>query len=159
MIGFVVGVPLSLVVIAAWRAERIPPLTAEKLQEARHRWKMHGAPHYTIAIDILGKRAGRVVLVEEDGKPVSMTRDGATPARRETWQAWNVAGMFDTIEQELELAARPQQAFGVEDPGQVVLRCRFDARYGYPIRYQRIVLGSDNELGWRVVSFEPRQNP
>ncbi len=91
-----------------------------------------------------------------DGQPVALTRDGITPKRVDTWQAWTVAGMLETLRLELELAETPQKAFGVPQRSQVVLRAEFDPHNGLPRRYQRIIVGADNELSWTITKFTPQ---
>jgi hypothetical protein len=61
--------------------------------------------------------------------------------------------MFDTLEQELDLAARPEGAFG--QPGaRAVMRALFDPELGLPRRYERFVLGTAYEVRWQVTRFE-----
>ena len=152
------GVGLALIValaITALVVERIPPLTPESLAAAEARWKEAQPTSYRLQIAIGGKRSGRVEIEVERGEITKMTRDGLVPHRRATWQAWSVPGMFDTLRQELELAEQPERSFGVAERSQIIERARFDEQYGYPARYQRSVLGSDQDLDWRVVSFAP----
>ncbi|MBL8827030.1 MAG: hypothetical protein JNM18_08585, partial [Planctomycetaceae bacterium] len=106
--------------------------------------------------EITGRRAGMVVVEVRGGQPVALTRDGVTPKRVETWQAWTVTGMLETLRLELELAETPQKAFGVAQRSQVILRAEFDPSNGLPRRYQRIIAGADNELSWSITKFAPQ---
>jgi len=129
-----------------------PPLTVEALAAAETRWQEAGPKSYSLNIKLGGKRPGRVIINVLDGKAAVMMRDGVSPARKETWNAWTVEGMFDTLRQELELAEKPERGFGVADRSQVIQRCEFHPRLGYPVRYQRNVLGTDQEIEWKVES-------
>ena len=61
--------------------------------------------------------------------------------------------MFDTLHQEIENAQDPDGPFGSPPGSQVVERAAFDERFGYPRRYQRIVMGTELEIAWEVVGF------
>jgi hypothetical protein len=157
VLGFVIGVPVSLGLISfVARVNRIPELTTATLDSAEQRWQQAKIVNYDATIEITGRRAGVVIVEVRQGEPVSLTRDGVTPKRVDTWQAWTVAGMLETLQLELELAETPQKAFGVPQRSQVVLRAEFDPEHGLPRRYQRVVMGADNELSWTVKAFTKR---
>jgi hypothetical protein len=147
----------GLVVARLWRDDT-PPLTAATLEAAIRRWHEHGPSSYDLDLEIAGKRAGRVHLEIRDGEPTAMTRDGRAPEQQRTWSAWTVEGQFDTIRTELDAATNPTKGFGAAVGAQIVQRARFDEALGYPLRYERFVLGADQDLDidWRVVRFVRR---
>lgn len=156
MLGFAVTVPIALLAIVfVTRWHRLPDLKVSALDEAERRWQQAALDDYRLHIEIGGRRAGQVEIVVRGGAVVHMTRDGVTPKRVETWQAWTVPGMFETLRLECESASQPQKSFGVSQPTQVILRGEFDPANGLPRKYQRIVLGADNEMSWTVTRFEP----
>ncbi len=84
-----------------------------------------------------------------------MMRDGVEPKQKRTWYYWSVPGQLDTIEQELEMAQDPANSYGTPSASGTVLWAEFDPKYGYPRKFDRIVLGADQEVHWRVTRFEP----
>lgn len=146
-------------VAAVWLLrDDTPRLSPAALQAAQDRWRAAGVTDYDLEIEIGGKRAGRVHLEVRGGEPTAMTRDGAAPAQRRTWGAWTVEGQFDTLRTELAAAADPAKGFGAPPGTQVVQRARFDDVLGYPLRYERYLMGTDHSLdiAWRVVRFQRR---
>lgn len=151
-LGILVG-GLSL----AWfqRSEPLPTLTPEVLEAMQEKWKAQGPPDYDLTVKLSGLQTGTIDIEVRDGEVTSMTRDGHQPQQRRTWQYWSVPGQFDMIETDMANAEDPLPAFGVSDRDQVLLRADFDPRYGYPLHYQRIVLGNLGELAWQVTRFQP----
>lgn len=155
--GAVWGSLATLVVTAAvlvfvFRA-RTPLLTEAALQAARQRWSRHGPDSYELDLEIHGRQPGRVHLEVANGRVIKMTRDGVTPRRKITWEAWTVPGQFDTIELELSKAADPARGFGAPAGSQLVQRAEFDPRWGYPRLYQRMIMGTALEIDWTVTRF------
>ncbi|HEV3025817.1 MAG TPA: DUF6174 domain-containing protein [Pirellulales bacterium] len=130
----------------------LPPLTADGLAAAEERWKEHESADYNMDVEIGGRQPGHFHVEVRSGRATKVTRNGVEPQRR-TWDTWTVPGMFDTLEQELDLAARPEGAFG--QPGaRAVMRALFDPELGLPRRYERFVLGTAYEVRWQVTRFE-----
>ena len=154
-----VGAIIATLLLAAWLwRDGTPPLTREMLESAQARWQQAGVKDYALDVEIAGKRAGRVHLEVRGGEPTAMTRDGVTPAQRRTWSAWTVDGMLDMMRMELDAAENPEKGFGAAEGARLVQRAQFDDALGYPLRYERIMLGTDHSLDidWRVVRFEGR---
>lgn len=154
-IGLIGGLVLTCV---GWfwfrpRGESLPDMTRERFDAALAQWEERAPAKYTIDIRIEGNRPGVVRVRVADGRVVEMTRDGVSPKQKRTWDAWSVPGMFDTIDTELSAKSDPAASFAGQSGGQLVLRGEFDAEYGYPRRYQRIVLGAQQEMRWEVTSF------
>jgi hypothetical protein len=59
------------------------------------------------------------------------------------------------IEEELDMKERPPVSFGTSGAADVALWAEFDAKYGYPRRFDRVTMGTDNEVHWKVTRFAP----
>jgi hypothetical protein len=152
---FVIGllaVATVPVVYVVTRERAGEPLTRERLEEARARWAAHGPKSYALDVDVRGLRY-RIEV--KDGAVVAMTTDG-NPVAPSAAEYWSVEGMFRFLSQELSNLQRPEAAYGVSDPEDVVLRAEFEAKTGYPARFLRHVLGQDRSIEWQVRSLEPR---
>ena len=145
---------LGFVALMMLRRESLPPLTRAAYESALQRWEAQGPANYELDLTLEGRRAGHIHVEVHRGEVTSMTRDGIEPAQRRTWDYWSVPGQFDTLDRELELAADPQAGFHAS-AGAVVQQAEFDPTYGYPRRYRRFVLGSDQELDWQTTHFKP----
>ncbi len=84
-----------------------------------------------------------------------MTRDGVQPKQERTWFYWTVPGQLDTIASELDMAHDPSASFASPQATQMVIWAEFDPEFGYPTDYDRVVLGTNFEIHWRVTRFEP----
>ena len=153
-LGILLGLAGVLAVVVTMAQGGAPLLTQAALDAARARWNEHGPASYVLDLEISGARAGRVHVEVRDGRVTRMTRDGRAPSQRRTWEYWSVPNQFATLAQDMRSAESPRSAFGVDSPEQVLLRARFDPRYGYPAEYQRTVLGADLDVGWRITHFE-----
>lgn len=129
------------------------PLTPERLAEARARWQAHRPVDYELEIQMRGAVRDLRRIEVRDGEVVEMTTGGA-PVPREAWSYWTVDGLFEFLEDELDNASRPAEAYGVDDPRRVVVRVAFDRRWGYPSFFLRHVLGRGQSVEWTVTSFE-----
>lgn len=133
---------------------RLPPLTTAELDQAERRWQTAGLENYDMDVKVSGRQPGSFHVEVRQGEPVALTRNGVAP-RRGMWDVWTVPGLFDTLHQELELADDPEGPFGSPPGTQVVQRAKFDGRYGFPRKYQRIVMGTPLEIAWEVHRFRP----
>ena len=130
----------------------LPPLTETELQRAEERWQAAGPRDYDLFVRVTGRQPSEYRVEVRGGEPAMLTRNGnATPRR--SWDVWTVPGLFNTIHQELDQTEKPAGPFGSPRGTQVVQRARFDERYGYPARYERIVMGTPLEVAWEVVEF------
>lgn len=155
LVGALLGLVLPVLVISLFRSgHQLPALTPERLEAARAAWQAHGPDSYEMEIRIAGRRPGTVRITVLDGEPVAMTRDGVTPKRRASWDAWTVPGMFDTLELELADADHPERGFGASPQARVVELARFDDRTGCPLEYQRYILGTPLDMSWQVTEFK-----
>ena len=119
------------------------------------RWEKLGPADYDLDLELGGKRPGPIHVEVRNGEVTHMTRDGVEPRQRRTWDYWSVNGQLETIGQELEMAKEPRKSFGAPGAAEVVMWAEFDPHYGYPRRYDRVVLGADIEVHWQVVKFTP----
>ena len=146
---FVIGllaVATVPVVYVVTRPRSGEPLTRERLEEARARWAEKGPKDYSIDVEV---RDARHRIEVRDGKVVSMTTDG-NPVRPGAEEYWSVEGMFRFLSEELSNLRRSEAAYGVQDPGDVVLRAEFDPRSGFPSRFLRHVQGQPRSLEWKA---------
>jgi hypothetical protein len=153
-LGMLLGVGLVIAVLFWDSRDTAPRLTETDYDAAVKRWEVRGPKSYNLDLELFGNRPGPVHVEVRDGSVTHMTRDGVEPKRKPTWEYWTVPGQLDTIGQELEKAADPVVGFHAPAGSRVVQRARFDLQYGYPVEYQRIILGSELELRWRVTRFE-----
>lgn len=144
-----------LVGLLVLRSSAPPALSAESLAAARARWEAEGPASYTLELQMAGSLEDRRLIEVRDDRVVAM-RIGERDASPESWEYWSVDGLFDFLEQELANAANPPAELGVTDPSQIVLRARFDRRWGIPTHFLRHLLGRQQSIEWMVVRFEPR---
>jgi hypothetical protein len=148
------GAALALAVAAMGFFVRgvLPPLTEADLARAEARWRAAGPSDYDMFVRVTGRQPSEFRVEVRGGEPAALTRNGnATPRRM--WDVWTVPGLFDTIRQETDQAGNPTRPFGSPPGTQVVQRVQFDERYGYPARYERIVMGTPLEIAWEVAEF------
>ncbi len=156
MLGIVLGVLLAAIGVAAYliaTREAPPRLTEEAYEAAVKRWDAGGPASYDLDIELSGNRSGNIHVEVRDGDVVHMIRGGVEPSQKRTWYYWSVPGMLDTIGRELEMARDP--AASLHDPKitEMDMWAQFDPKLGYPVRYDRVVLGADFEVHWRVTKF------
>ena len=65
-------------------------------------------------------------------------------------------GQLETICQELDMARDPANSFKTKAVTGMVMWAEFDPQYGYPHVYDRVVLGGDFEVHWRITRFDAR---
>ena len=100
-----------------------------------------------------GARPGPVHVEVRGGQAVAMTRDGVTPRRRDTWDAWTVPGQFETLA--LDLEHHGPRAKPPHTPRSALLLVEFDPVFGYPRRYHKLVRSSGLEVRWDIQRFVP----
>jgi hypothetical protein len=156
LLGLAASSLIGLVVLIATARISRTPLTQAAYEEAAARWDKHGPASYDLDVELGGRRPGKVHVEVRDGEVTHMTRDGVEPRQRRTWFYWSVPGQLDTIELELEMAKDPVKSYGASGAREVALWAEFDPKYGYPRRFDRVVMGaSDLEVHWKVTSFLP----
>ncbi|MCZ6507110.1 MAG: DUF6174 domain-containing protein [Acidobacteria bacterium] len=148
VLGLAVGILLGALVVR----RPAQPLTAERLAEAREKWRSAAVTDYSLEIRTEGS-AGALHEVEvRRGEVTAMTIGGA-PASKSAWQYWSVDGLFGFLETELANAVDARRTYGVE-PDSVVLRARFDRDHGAPELFLRHVMGTRQSIEWEITRFE-----
>jgi hypothetical protein len=162
LIGIGLGLALGVVALVAYvvlARETTPRLTEEAYRAAAQKWDERGPANYNLDLELSGNRPGKVHDEVRDRQPVRMTRDGVQPRQERTWYYWTVPGMLDTISAELEMAQNPSTSFDAPQATQVAIWAEFDPELGYPRRYDRVVLGTNLEIHWKVTRFEALDDP
>jgi len=157
VLGTLLGLAGVVVVLAIFifsSREKLPILTQADYDAAVERWERNKPNSYELDLELSGNRAGQIHVEVRDGEVVRMIRDGVEPKQKRTWDYWSVPGQLDTIGQELEMAKTPAASFAAPGASQVMMWAEFDAKYGYPRRYRRVVLGADFEVDWIVKRFD-----
>jgi hypothetical protein len=157
MLGIALGLGIVLVIVlvgAILSRDSTPRLSAADYQAAVARWDASGPASYNLDLELTGNRPGEIHVEVRDGQAVGMTRDGVEPKQERTWYYWTVPGQFDTIAQELEMSRDPAGSFKSAKATGMVIWAEFDPRFGYPLKYDRVVLGTNFEIHWRVTRFE-----
>lgn len=158
VIGVLLGgaaVAAGLLTYAFLNRNSTPLLTRTEFEAAAERWNDAGPANYNLDLVLTGNRPGRIHVEVRDGQATTMERDGVVPSQERTWYYWTVPGMMDTIAEELEMAEDPAGSFNVPGASEVIQRAVFDPEFGYPRKYDRVVLGADFEIHWEVTKFEP----
>jgi hypothetical protein len=135
-------------------AERLPELTEANLRAAMEKWKANGPASYHMEVELRGARPGNVQVDVRNKEVEDETRDGRTPGRW-TWDTWSVPGLFDTLAQDLQIAQDPEGQIDAAKGTKWRLRCEFDPKFGYPLKYHRLVTGGP-EVYWQVNVFTPK---
>jgi hypothetical protein len=154
-VGLLLAILITFALVVIRMRHATPRLTEADYRAAVARWEKNGPADYDLDLELGGKRPGPIHVEVRGGEVTRMTRDGVEPRQKRTWDYWSVAGQLETIGQELEMARRPADSFGAPGASEVVMWAEFDSWYGYPRSYDRIVLGADLEVHWKVVEFTP----
>lgn len=132
-------------------AERLPELTEAELAKAKKLWQEKGLSDYDIEIEIRGAQPGSVHAEVRHSSVMAETRDQRVPPQW-TWDTWSVPGLFETLEQDMQIAEDPEHEIQAAKGTKWQLRCEFDTEFGYPRRYHRLVTGGP-EVYWQVTNF------
>ncbi|MCE9604047.1 MAG: DUF6174 domain-containing protein [Planctomycetia bacterium] len=144
----------AMIGIRKWIGPGLPECKPADLAAARERWAAAGLADYDITIVLSGRQSGEIKVSVRDSRPTAMTRNGIQPKQERTWEPWTVPGMFDTVDTDLESTERPKEKYGNDVAG-VMIRCRFDERFGYPKKYLHQIMGRHQDLEWEVTEFKP----
>lgn len=148
-----VGLVVVAGIVALLLRRPAETLTAARLQTAEQRWHASGVSDYEMRIVVSGIQQGTHHIRVRGGRVVEMTTGGAEVPKH-VWQRWTVEGLFAFLEEELENAKDPENAYGVEDPSQVILQVTLDKELGYPRHFLRHVMGRQASIEWDVEEFE-----
>ena len=142
---------IGLLAVLRLFASGLPKITPDDLAAATERWEKSGLRNYRLTIVKSGRQTGEVKIEVRDGVAVGGTNNGVELKELRTREPWTVPGMFATLETDFDNAAHAAEKFG---GAEVVMRCEFDAKYGYPRRYLHQILGTYGDLSWEVTEFE-----
>jgi hypothetical protein len=145
-LGSCLGLVIAAMIVVAIRRS-LPALSGERLQAAQRQWEEAAPRHYKIEITVSGAQPAVYFVEVESGEPTSATRNDIPLKQRRTWETWTVPGMFDTLASDVETLA--------DGPGTLVVRCAFDPQYGFPAQYERIEMGTGQQVSWVVTHFDP----
>jgi hypothetical protein len=155
--GGLVGLTLVLWLARSFGPDALPVVTESALQEARERWRSAAPINYQLDVKLTGRESATFSVKVRNGVVLEATRNGEPLKQERTWGTWTGPGMFETIERDLELAARSKD--GKVDPGssRLLIQGEFDSRWGFPRRYRRMELhryAANQEVTWEVTRFE-----
>ncbi len=144
-----------LTAIITWLVVRQPlsELTPEALTEARQRWRDAGIAGYDLTLETTTSGPPSTVQVQvRDGKLVEVLVNGA-PASSGDPRSYTIEGLFDILERELAMIHDPSSP--LSSGGKTFLRVRFDHQNGIPLRYLRVISGTNQSSELRVIQFDP----
>ena len=144
-----------LVGLKVFVADKIPDLTEESFQAAKHQWRESGPASYDLDVQIGGAQPGIAHVEVRNGAVTVATRDGL-PLQDWNMDEWSIRGQFEALEREFEFAEDPQGEMQAPPGARIWLRCEFDPEYGYPRRFHRYATGGAPEVFWRNTSFTPK---
>lgn len=147
-LALLLGATAGLLLLGRGRASE---LTAERLAEARRIWEIEAPSSYRLEIEMGGALDDLRTVVVRDGRVVGMTA-GGIDVSPSAWEYWSVDALFDVLRTELDNAAGPRAAAGGR---QVALLARFDPSWGYPSYFYRHIMGTNNDVEWKIVGFTP----
>ena len=127
----VLAAVLIFFIITAF-ADKTPLLLPGMPGDWRERWSREGPRDYDLSISIQVDRQdeSRAEVKVRDGKLVSQTYNGLP--RTSVDDSYTVAGLFRTMERELELSSQGEQR------GDTVLKAEFDPALGTPVLFKRL---------------------
>jgi hypothetical protein len=123
---------LIAIVVFSVFVDRTPTLDPGSIEEWKARWNREGPVDYDLSISIQVDRedASRAKVTVREGELVSQTYNGLS--RASTDDSYTVAGLFRTMERELELSRQAEQKGGT------VLKAVFEESLGAPLLFKRL---------------------
>lgn len=126
----------------------------QDLKQARLRWQQNGFNSYYLTLEISGDKVetGVFVLKIKDGRISEATRNGVQLVKPDSF--YTIEGIFDFLENELELGQEPGRYFGAAPGARVYMRAHFDPQLGFPTRYLRAVTDTKHNITVEVKKLE-----
>ncbi len=156
-LGFLLAVAGCLALMLGVLRDDIPQLTADTLRKAEATWQEHAPASYLMNVRVGGAQVSSIQVEVRNHEVLRPpTVNGRPVEERRTWDTWTIKGQFKTLHRELELAEDPAGQMDVGPNVQLRLRAEFDPEFGYPRRYERLVIGDAPAIHWEVLQFEPR---
>ncbi len=143
-------VALGALVLGVATRDRTPPLTRAALDRARATWRLRGLIDYDITLQKeVDQRPSEVIRTEiRGGKAVRLVLN---KAELPVSDSYSVAGLFETLEAELEMKEGNDPKPG--QPANAILRTRFDDRLGVPVFIHRLATNRQS-YAMRVLRVE-----
>lgn len=153
-VGGVAGLVLVIGFVLRARRDALPPLTHESLQSAHELWKQCDPKNYQMNVVVTGSQSQTYQVEVRDGVAASVTQGNGLPVkRRASWQYWTIDGLLGVIDHDLRYVDDPARGFGANRGSAVILRARFDAQWGFPAAYERVILSPASQMRWKVTEF------
>lgn len=134
-----------------WYREPTAPLTRELLAAARQCWRAAGVRGYEVRYRMHGSEY-RIQC--RDGVVERASVDNRPPTTADL-NVYSIEGLFDTLEQELENLTDPAGPFAGQ-AGRVLMRVRFNPKFGYVERYLRSSGGHGRGASIEMIEFARR---
>ncbi|MCA9263278.1 MAG: hypothetical protein KDA60_05495 [Planctomycetales bacterium] len=146
-----------LSIFAFWivtsRSQAVPALTPARFASAMQLWEEQGLENYEIAIQVEGRQPAIYEVTVENGEPVRALRNGQPLPAGPTRGTWSVPGMFSTIDYDVEAVAKRENDPEAAQTPRLILRAEFNPQWGYPAKYERLELMTQNAVRWQVTRF------
>ncbi len=128
--------------------------TEQDLQQAQAQWNKNGLDSYRLTLEISGDKVetGVFVVEVEQNKIQGITRNGQAITTTDTF--YTIEGMFQFLENELELGKEPRRYFGSAPGARIYMRAHFDPKQGFPTRYLRAITDTKHNIAVEVKSLE-----
>jgi hypothetical protein len=140
-----------LIVVFATVRQDIPLLTPDELQKAQARWQALQIRDYDMKLltRLDGLGSSQVHVAVRDGRVTEMLVD-QEPVSSGDPSSYTVPGLFQVLAREIEM----RRAAPAESPSAgAILRARFDETTGVPLRFLRVVPGSNRSSEWRLLEW------
>jgi hypothetical protein len=152
LLGVAVGLVLPFVALRLYQSGKsLPELTPETLAAAQSRWDATGLQDYRVEVRVQARETERYAVEVRDGDALQAWRNERPLTQRRVFDTWSIPGMFSTMADDLDRAARAKAGTAPPGSGQLMLRCEFDETTGAPLEYHRIEWGSHLEVRWQIV--------
>lgn len=126
----------------------IPPLTPQKLQDARKLWSAQNISSYRLTIRVKTNDENQLDLEVRNGKVTSMKTSGQQ-VDRSAQTYWTIPGMFEFLE--IELQNKEKRIYGEAN---AYVDAAFHPKLGYPVSFRRQVFGKPMNASWEVQVFQ-----
>ena len=129
-------------------------LTPDVLHAQQQRWNSAGPSYYSMIVEMKGDRieTSRYAVTVRDKNVVKLERNGLLISPGGGLQDYSIDGLFHILDQELDLAKKPE-ILGAPPGWGAYTMASFDAATGRLLRYQRSVGETKNGIEINVQDF------
>ena len=128
-------------------------LNQTNLSQAEELWRQKGLKNYHMTISVTGAQEELHQIKVANGSVISMTTNGAD-VKPSVWEYWNVEGMFQFLERELEQTKAEHNSFGTKQDRYMHLGVNFNKNWGYPQNFFRYVRNHPSNIQWTITEFK-----